>query len=79
MTTVPLASGSLTPSHVLTAMGLGSTAAFFVVARYRIPWTPGLTLLGGAGLVDLCRRIRGRADTRNHLGIDIAGAAVDAG
>ena len=36
-----------------TLIGLFSTAAFFVVARYRIPWTPGLALLAGAGLVDL--------------------------
>jgi hypothetical protein len=42
-----------------TAAGLGSTALFFVVGRYRIPWTPGLLLLGGSGAVDLARRIRG--------------------
>jgi hypothetical protein len=42
-----------------TVAGLGSTAAFFVVARYRIPWVPGLVLLGSAGAVDLARRVRG--------------------
>jgi hypothetical protein len=41
-----------------TLIGLSSTAAFFVVARYRIPWTPGLALLAGAGLVDLARRVK---------------------
>ena len=30
-----------------------STAAFFVMGRYRIPWVPGLLLLGAAGMVDL--------------------------
>ena len=40
-----------------TVLGLSSTAAFFVVARYRIPWTPGLALLAGAGLVDAARRV----------------------
>jgi len=43
-----------------TAVGLGSTAAFFVVGRYRIPWVPGLALLAGAGAVDLARRARDR-------------------
>jgi hypothetical protein len=43
-----------------TILGFCSTAAFFVVGRYRIPWTPGLALLAGAGLVDLARRAKGR-------------------
>ena len=48
---------------VTTAVGLGSTALFFVVGRYRIPWIPGLAMLAGVGLVELtrlakCRRIR---------------------
>lgn len=41
-------------------VGLGSTAAFFVVGRYRIPWVPGLALLAGNGAVDLARLARGR-------------------
>ncbi len=32
-----------------TVAGLASTAAFFVVGRYRIPWVPGLALLGATG------------------------------
>ncbi|SIO65738.1 4-amino-4-deoxy-L-arabinose transferase [Singulisphaera sp. GP187] len=43
-----------------TVAGLVSTAAFFVVGRYRIPWVPGLALLGAAGAVDLARLARGR-------------------
>lgn len=43
-----------------TLLGLGSTAVFFVVGRYRIPWTPGLAMLAGAGLVDLASRARAR-------------------
>jgi 4-amino-4-deoxy-L-arabinose transferase-like glycosyltransferase len=44
-----------------TAAGLASTALFFVVGRYRIPWVPGLALLAAAGAVDLARRgVRGR-------------------
>ena len=35
-----------------------STAVFFVMGRYRIPWVPGLLLLGAAGMVDLQRRFR---------------------
>ncbi len=40
-----------------TAAGFGTTALFFVVGRYRIPWIPGLALLAGAGLVDVARRV----------------------
>jgi hypothetical protein len=43
-----------------TAAGLVSTAAFFVVGRYRIPWAPGLFLLAAAGLVDQTRRALSR-------------------
>jgi Dolichyl-phosphate-mannose-protein mannosyltransferase len=43
-----------------TATGLATTALFFVVGRYRIPWAPGLALLGTAGVVDLSRRIARR-------------------
>ncbi len=43
-----------------TVAGLSSTALFFVVGRYRIPWVPGLLLLAAAGLVDLARRLRQR-------------------
>jgi hypothetical protein len=43
-----------------TATGLLSTAAFFVVGRYRVPWTPGLLMLGAAGVVDLASRLRSR-------------------
>jgi hypothetical protein len=41
-----------------TAAGLASTALFFVVGRYRIPWVPGLLLLAASGAVDLARRAR---------------------
>ena len=44
----------------LSNAGLLSTALFFVVGRYRIPWVPGLALLAGAGLVDTVRRIAAR-------------------
>jgi hypothetical protein len=44
----------------LTNAGLLSTALFFVVGRYRIPWVPGLALLAGAGLVDTARRVAAR-------------------
>ncbi|HEX8203371.1 MAG TPA: hypothetical protein VF590_23040 [Isosphaeraceae bacterium] len=44
-----------------TLGGLGSTALFFVVGRYRIPWMPGVILLASAGAVDSWRRVaRGR-------------------
>ncbi|QEH35300.1 hypothetical protein OJF2_38480 [Aquisphaera giovannonii] len=43
-----------------TLAGLGSTAFFLVLGRYRIPWTPGLALLAAAGLVDMVRRLRSR-------------------
>ncbi|MBX6316464.1 MAG: hypothetical protein IRY99_26665, partial [Isosphaeraceae bacterium] len=43
-----------------TLAGLASTAAFFVVGRYRIPWVPGLLLLGAAGAVDATRRALSR-------------------
>ncbi len=39
-----------------TVAGLASTAVFFVVGRYRIPWAPGLALLAAAGVVDASRR-----------------------
>lgn len=38
-----------------TAAGFAPTALFFVVARYRVPWTPGLILLAAAGVVDFVR------------------------
>jgi hypothetical protein len=41
-----------------TGLGLASTALFFVVGRYRVPWVPGLVLLASAGLVDVGRRAR---------------------
>ncbi|MEA2630433.1 MAG: hypothetical protein QOE66_652, partial [Chloroflexota bacterium] len=40
-----------------TLGGLLSTAVFFVVGRYRIPWIPGLALLAAAGGVDAARRL----------------------
>lgn len=43
-----------------TAGGLASTALFFVVGRYRIPWMPGLILLAAAGAVDTWRRVAAR-------------------
>ncbi len=46
--------------QLATALGLISTAGFFVVGRYRVPWTPGLALLASVGLGDLIRRVRAR-------------------
>ncbi len=43
---------------ITTIAGLATTATFFVVARYRIPWTPGLALLASAGAVDCARMLR---------------------
>src|SRR5438309_490204 len=43
-----------------TAVGLLSTAVFFVVGRCRIPWIPGLALLAGAGAADCVRRLASR-------------------
>jgi hypothetical protein len=43
-----------------TMAGLASTAAFSVIGRYRIPWTPGLALLAACGVVDLARRLAAR-------------------
>jgi hypothetical protein len=43
-----------------TLAGLISTAVFFVVGRYRIPWVPGLALLAAAGAVDTARRVAAR-------------------
>jgi hypothetical protein len=40
-----------------TVAGLMSTALFFVVGRYRIPWLPGMSLLAAAGVVDTARRL----------------------
>lgn len=44
-----------------TVAGLGSTAVFFVIGRYRVPWSPGLALLAAAGAVDIARRFAARA------------------
>jgi hypothetical protein len=43
-----------------TLAGLVSTAVFFVVGRYRIPWVPGLALLAAAGTVDAARNVAAR-------------------
>src|SRR5208337_1410287 len=43
-----------------TVVGLGSTAIFFVLGRYRVPWAPGLALLAAAWMVDLVRRLAER-------------------
>ncbi|AGA30670.1 ArnT family glycosyltransferase [Singulisphaera acidiphila] len=43
-----------------TWAGLGTTALFFIVGRYRIPWLPGLALLAAAGTVDMGRRLARR-------------------
>lgn len=43
-----------------TVVGLASTPVFFVIGRYRIPWTPGLALLAACGAVDLARRLAAR-------------------
>jgi 4-amino-4-deoxy-L-arabinose transferase-like glycosyltransferase len=41
-------------------IGLLSTAAFFVVGRYRVPWAPALILLAAAGVTDLVRLLKNR-------------------
>jgi 4-amino-4-deoxy-L-arabinose transferase-like glycosyltransferase len=43
-----------------TFAGLGSTAIFFIVGRYRIPWIPGVLLLSACGATDIARFVRGR-------------------
>ena len=43
-----------------TVVGLITTAVFFVLGRYRVPWTPGLALLGAAGAVELARQVKAR-------------------
>jgi hypothetical protein len=45
---------------LVTVAGLASTALFFVVGRYRIPWLPGVALLAAAGVVDTVRRLAAR-------------------
>jgi len=45
---------------VTTVVGLGSTAIFLVLGRYRVPWAPGLALLAATGLVDLRRQLAKR-------------------
>jgi hypothetical protein len=63
---------------VATAAGLGATAAFFVVGRYRIPWVPGLILLGAAGAVDLAQRLAARRLKETALRILLLGAPAAA-
>lgn len=46
---------------VTVVVGLGSTAVFFVVGRYRVPWLPGLALLAAVGGVASARLIRERS------------------
>jgi hypothetical protein len=41
-----------------TTLGFLATSLFFVVGRYRLPWSPGLILLASAGVVDLVRLAR---------------------
>jgi hypothetical protein len=43
-----------------TLAGLASTALFFVVGRYRIPWVPGLALLAAVGATDVARSVAAR-------------------
>ena len=45
-----------------TSLGLLSTAVFFVVGRYRIPWVPGLAVLAGAGIVEIGKLARTALD-----------------
>jgi hypothetical protein len=61
-----------------TAAGLGATAAFYVVGRYRIPWVPGLILLAAAGAVDVARRLAARAWTAAAWRIVLLGAPAAA-
>jgi 4-amino-4-deoxy-L-arabinose transferase-like glycosyltransferase len=42
----------------VTVPGLVSIACFYVVGRYRVPWSPGVALLAAAGLVELWRAFR---------------------
>jgi hypothetical protein len=43
-----------------TGAGMATTAVFFIVGRYRVPWFPGLTLLAGCGLADAFRAVAER-------------------
>ncbi len=40
-----------------TLIGIGSTALFLVLGRYRVPWAPGFALLAAAGVVELARQV----------------------
>jgi hypothetical protein len=61
-----------------TLGGLISTALFFVVGRYRIPWMPGLALLAAAGVLDTGRRVAARRwkELAWRIGLLAAPAAV---
>ena len=59
-----------------TLGGLISTALFFVVGRYRIPWVPGLALLAAAGVVDTSRRLTARRWQELALSIGLLAAPV---
>ncbi len=43
-----------------TVLGLATTAVFFVVGRYRVPWLPGLALLAASGVVEIVRLLAAR-------------------
>ncbi len=45
---------------LVVLVGLISTAAFFVVGRYRVPWAPALILLAACGFTDLVFLLRNR-------------------
>lgn len=60
-----------------SALGLLSTALFFVVGRYRVPWIPGLLLVAAAGVATLPAWIR---ECRfGRLGMALVLALVGAG
>jgi hypothetical protein len=54
---------------ISTIAGLCTTALFFVVGRYRVPWIPGLALLAASGIVDTFRCVASRKLVRASLRI----------
>ena len=63
---------------LVVLIGLLSTAAFFVVGRYRVPWAPALILLAAGGITDLARLIRERRwrSLARYAGMFVVPAAI---
>ncbi len=62
----------------VVAVGFGSTALFFVVGRYRVPWLPALIVLAAAGAVDLGRLCASSGPRTGAIGLRLAFLALPA-